>query len=133
MIATGTSGLRLDTWSMLRSLECRSAEVLLLYLERLAAQQSEFRAVKKGASDTAAGFSVTNLKQVSGDAVLVLHRRSRRPIRPVADPDHEDCGPLLRVVRSDNRRTREIGSPAFRRVARDEKHHMRVPAGALVV
>jgi hypothetical protein len=57
----------------------------------------------------------------------VLHRRSRRPVGLIADPHHEDCGPLLRVIRGHNRRTRQDRLPGFRRVPETKKYQMTVP------
>src|ERR1039457_4745831 len=63
-----------------------------------------------------------------------LHSPRRRcPIGPFAYPDHENSHPFFRVVRRHNWRTRQIGSPAFRRVARNDEHQMRMPALAAVV
>lgn len=55
-------------------------------------------------------------------------QRARCPIRPLANPDEEYGDALLRVIHGHNRRAWLVGSPAFRRVARDNKHKMRVPA-----
>lgn len=62
----------------------------------------------------------------------VNDRGSRRPIGPFADPDEENRRPFFRVIRRHNRRARQIGSPAFRRVARNKKHQMRMPAHVVV-
>lgn len=82
-------------------------------------------------------YSLTNHFRLAGHRAAatgsVFHRGCRRPIGPVADPDHENCHALLGVIRGHNRRTRLVGSPALCCVARDKKHQMRVPAHSAVI
>ena len=63
----------------------------------------------------------------------VGHRRKWCAIGPFADEDHENSDPFFRVVRGHNRRAGQIGSPAFRCVARNKKHQMWMPTPAAVV
>jgi len=71
--------------------------------------------------------------RLTSNCKSVHNRRSRRQIGPFANPDHENRRPFFRVIRRHNRRARQIGSPAFRRVARNKKHQVRMPAPASIV
>src|ERR1700733_13169261 len=62
----------------------------------------------------------------------VRHRRRARPIGPCANRDHLNSHPFFRIICRQNRRARQVGSPAFRRVARNEKHQMWMPVRALI-
>jgi hypothetical protein len=59
-------------------------------------------------------------------------RRSRRPVGPVANPNEKDGHSVFGVIRRENRRARQIRSPAFRRVARYKPHQVWMPAFVLV-
>lgn len=50
-----------------------------------------------------------------------------RPVGPVADPDQENRHPLIGIVRGYDWRAGQVASPAFRRVAGNKEHHMRMP------
>jgi hypothetical protein len=62
-----------------------------------------------------------------------VHRGwSRRPIGPSAGQNHEDGHPFFRIVPRYHRRARQIGSPAFHGITRNEKHEMGMPAHVVV-
>lgn len=64
---------------------------------------------------------------------LMQALRSLSPVRPFANPDEENSDPFLRVIRRHHWRIGQIGSPFFRRVSRNKKHHVWMPALVTVV
>jgi hypothetical protein len=77
--------------------------------------------------------AMNSLTGIVWSRTILLHTRSvrglrsRRCVGPFADPDEENSHPFFRVIRRHKWRARQIGSPAFRRVARNKKHQMRMP------
>ena len=77
---------------------------------------------------------ITGVKAVYGHllreaakAGVILHLRRLRPIGPFVNPDEKNRHPLFKAIHRHNQRARQIGSPAFRRVARNKKLQVWMP------